>query len=84
MCYQKGWFLYSDIVVILKGQKAIKKITSGGEEIPLTVDRLCRMKVLPSEALEMNGSLYLTIGYLLKNVCKGFRVIVHKETESRK
>ena len=41
-------------------------ITGGGEETPLSAVRLCGMGIPPSEALDMSGSLHLTIGYLLR------------------
>ena len=37
----------------------------GGEETPLSIVRPCGMEILPSGALGMNGSLYLTIDYIL-------------------
>ena len=40
-------------------------VTCGGEETLLNTIRLCGMGIPPNEALEMNGSLYLTIHYLL-------------------
>ena len=53
-------------MVTRKGQG----ITSGGEEIPLSVIRLCGMGIPPSEALDMSESLHLTIGYLLRIGCE--------------
>ena len=44
-------------------------ITGGGEEIPLSIVRPCGMEVPPSEALDMNGSLHLTVSYLLRIGC---------------
>ena len=41
----------------------------GGEETPLSAVRSYRMGVPPSEALDMSGSLHLTIGYLLRIGC---------------
>ena len=41
-------------------------VTDGGEETPLSAVRPCGMGVPPGEALDMSGSLYLTIGYLLR------------------
>ena len=61
----KWWCLHSDTMVTWKGQG----IMGGGEETPLSVVRPCEMEVPPSEALDMSGSLYLTIGYLLKIGC---------------
>ena len=39
----------------------------GSNEIPPSVDRSCRIGIPPNEALNMNRSLYLIIGYLLRN-----------------
>ena len=58
----KGWCLHSSTMVIQEGQR----VTGGGEETPLSVVRPYGMGVPPSEALDMSGSLYLTIGYLLR------------------
>ena len=44
-------------------------VTGGGKETPLNAVRPCRMGVPPSEALDMSGSLHLTIGYLLRIGC---------------
>ena len=41
-------------------------VTGGGEETPLSTVRPCGMGVPSSEALDMSGSLHLTIGYLLR------------------
>ena len=41
-------------------------IISGGEDASLSAVRRCAMGVPPSEALDMSGSLHLTIGYLLR------------------
>ena len=43
-----------------------QEVISDGEEIPLSAVRLCGMGVPPSEALDMSGSLHLSIGYLLR------------------
>ena len=48
-------------------QKAIIEFTSGSEETPLNAVRPCGMEAPPNEALDMNGSSYLIIGYLLKS-----------------
>ena len=40
--------------------------SSGG--IPLSAVRLCGMGVTPGKALDMYGSLHLTISYLLRGV----------------
>ena len=52
-------------MVIREGQR----ITDGGEKRPLSAVRPCGMGVPPSEALDMSGSLHLTIGYLLRIGC---------------
>ena len=44
-------------------------ITGSDEETPLSAVRLCGMGVPPSEALDMSGSSYLIIGYLLRIGC---------------
>ena len=46
---------------------AIIWIIGGGEETPLNVIRPCRMKVPPNQVLDMNGSLYLIVAYLIKD-----------------
>ena len=51
----------------LEDQRATMRITGRNEEIPLTLVRLRGMKIPPNEALDMSGSLYLIISYLLKN-----------------
>ena len=73
----KGWCLHSGTMVIQEGQG----VTDGGEETPLSAVRLCGMEISasavrpcgmgvpPSEALDMSGSPYLTIGYLLRIGC---------------
>ena len=43
------------------------KVTSGSEETSLSVGRWWWMEVPPNEALDMSGSLHLTISYLLKD-----------------
>ena len=53
------------MMVTRKGQG----VTGGGEETPLNVIRLCGMGVPPTKALDMSGSLYLSIGYLLRIGC---------------
>ena len=58
----KGWSLHSNTMVTWEGQG----VTGGGKETPLSAVRPCRMGVPPSEALDMNGSPHLTIGYLLR------------------
>ena len=44
-------------------------VTSGGEETSLSAVTSCEMEVPPNEALDMSGSLHLTIGYLLRIGC---------------
>ena len=61
----KGWYLHSFNMVTREGQGVI----GGGEETPLSAVRPCGMGVPPSEALDMSGSPYLTIGYLLRIGC---------------
>ena len=61
----KGWYLHSNTMMTREGQR----ITGGGEETPLSAVRPCGMGVPPSEALDMSGSSYLTIGYLLRIGC---------------
>ena len=70
--FQKGWCLYFSIVVIWEGQR----IVGGGEEIPLSAVRPCGMKVPPNLALNMSESLYLIIGYLLRDEHRRLGVIV--------
>ena len=54
--------LHSGTTVTWEGQG----ITGGGEKTPLSTVRLYEMEIPPSEALDMSGSLHLTIGYLLR------------------
>ena len=61
----KGWCLHFGTMVNWEGQGVI----GGGEETLLSVVRPCWMEVLPREALDISGSLHLTIGYLLKIGC---------------
>ena len=68
----KGWCLDSGTTVIQKGQG----ITGGGEDTRLSVVRPCGMGVPPSEALDMSGSLHLTIGYLLRIECGDLKSLV--------
>ena len=62
----KGWCLHSGTMVTREGQR----VTGGGEEIPLSAIRRCGMRVPPSEALDMSGSVHLTISYLLRMGCR--------------
>ena len=50
----------------LGGHGAIMGVMHGGGETPLSADRPCGMGVTPRKALDMYGSLYLTILYLLR------------------
>ena len=50
----------------LDGYGAIIGIMHGSGGIPLSVVRLCGMDVIPRKALDMYGSLHLTIPYLLR------------------
>ena len=47
---------------------------SGGKKTLLSTVRLCEMEVPPNEAVDMSGSLYLTIGYLLRGYCGGIGI----------
>ena len=49
-----------------RGQEATIGIMGGDEETPLSAIRPCQMEVLPNKVLNLSGSLYLIIGYLLK------------------
>ena len=51
----------------LDGHGAIMGVMHVGDEIPLSVVRPCGMGVTPTKALDMYGSLYLTIFYLLRD-----------------
>ena len=57
---------YSD----LSGYGITMEIKGGGRKTILHVVRLCRMDVPSSGSLNMNESLYLIIGYLLKHEWK--------------
>ena len=59
-----------------RGPRATIRIMGGGEEILLSVVKLCGMEIPPNEALDTNGSLHLIIGYLLRTKCCRFGVIV--------
>ena len=50
----------------LGGHGAIIEIMHGGGETPLSAVRPCGMGVTPRKALDMYGSLHLTILYLLR------------------
>ena len=52
------------------------RVIGGNEETPLIVIRPCRMEVLLSRALDMNGSPHLIIGYLLKGEHGGLGAII--------
>ena len=62
----KGWCLHFGCMVTREGQE----VMGGGEETPLSAIRSCGMEVPPSEALDMNGSPHLIIGYLLRIGCR--------------
>ena len=49
-------------------------VIDSGKNILLSVVRLYGMEVPPSEALDMNGSLHLIIGYLLMNEHRKLKV----------
>ena len=48
-------------MVTQEGQEAITMVTGGGEEIPLSAVRPCRMEVRLSEALDICGNPHLII-----------------------
>ena len=50
----------------LDGHGAIMGVMHGGDETPLSAVRPCGMDVTPRKALDMYGSPYLTILYLLR------------------
>ena len=50
----------------LDGHGAIMKVIHGGGGTPLSAVRPYGMGVTPRKALDMYGSLYLTISYLLR------------------
>ena len=50
----------------LDGHGAIMEVMHGGGGTPLSVVRPCGMGVIPKKALDMYGSLHLTIPYLLR------------------
>ena len=50
----------------LNGHGAIIEIMRGDGGTPLSVVRPCGMGVIPRKALDMYGSPYLTISYLLR------------------
>ena len=51
----------------MDGQRATLGLTGGSEEILLSAVRLYRMEVLLNGTLDMSRSLYLIIGYLLRD-----------------
>ena len=53
------------------------EVTNGGKDTPLRLVMLCKMKVLPSEALHMNGGLYLSIDYLQSDEWKDLEFKSH-------
>ena len=50
----------------LNGHGTTVGVIYGGGGTPLSAVRLCRMDIIPKKALDMYGSLHLTIPYLLK------------------
>ena len=50
----------------LDGHGAIMEVMHGGNGTPLNAVKSCGMGVTPSKALDMYGSLHLTIPYLLR------------------
>ena len=50
----------------LDGHGAIVGVIHDGSETPLSAVRPCRMGITPRKALDMYGSLHLTISYLLR------------------
>ena len=50
----------------LGGHGAIMGVMHGGGETPLSAVRPCGMSVTPRKALDMYGSLHLTILFLLR------------------
>ena len=50
----------------LDGHEAIMGVIHGGGETPLSAVRPCRMGITTRKALDMYGSLHLTITYLLR------------------
>ena len=53
-------------MVIWKGQTATTGFNGGGEETPISAVMPGGMEIPPSETLDMNESLHLTIDYLLR------------------
>ena len=51
----------------LRRLKAYYRIIDGSNDTPLNIIKLYRMEVLPSEVLDISGSLHLIIGYLLRD-----------------
>ena len=51
----------------LDGYMAMMGVMHGGNETPLSAIRLCGMGVTPKKTLDMYGSPYLTISYLLRD-----------------
>ena len=50
----------------LDGHGTMMGVMHGGDETPLSAFRPCRMDVTTRKALDMYGSLHLTIPYLLR------------------
>ena len=51
----------------LGGHGAIMGVMHGNGETPLSAVRPCGMGITPRKALDMYGSLYLTVFYLLRD-----------------
>ena len=49
-----------------------------GEETPISAVRLYRMGIPPNRASNMNESLYLIIGYLLRDDYRELEVVVSR------
>ena len=61
----------------LDGHGAIMKVMHGGDGTLLNVVRPCGMVVIPRKALDMYGSLHLTIPYLLRGEQRGLEDKFH-------
>ena len=55
------------------GKKANIEVTGGGEEMLLSMVRLCGMEVPPSTGLDISRSLPLNISFLLKDEQKDLK-----------
>ena len=70
----RGWWLLANTMVTLSqhhgdldGHGVIMGVMHGGGGTPLSVIRPCGMDITPRKALDMYGSLHLTIRYLLRS-----------------